>query len=64
VQSEPLIGKGGELVGVMSIHFREPHAFSERDRRLGTMVARPTADLIVNRTQQGSEVRFTLPLSR
>jgi hypothetical protein len=22
VQSEPLIGKGGELVGVLSIHFR------------------------------------------
>jgi hypothetical protein len=64
VQSEPLIGKGGELVGVMSIHFREPHAFSERDRRLGAMVTRPTADLIVNRTQQENVAQLNETLSR
>src|SRR5262249_3345620 len=57
VQSEPLIGRGGQLVGILSIHFRKPHVFSERDRRLGSLVARPAADLIVNRTQQENVAR-------
>ena len=52
MQSEPLIGKGGELFGVLSLHFRENRAFLERDRRVASLVARPAADLIVNRTQQ------------
>src|SRR5262249_31765944 len=64
VQSEPLIGRGGQLVGVLSIHFRKPHVFSERDRRLGSLVARPAADLIVNRTQQENVVRLNEALSQ
>jgi two-component system, chemotaxis family, CheB/CheR fusion protein len=64
VQSEPLIGKGGELVGVFSIHFREPRAFSERDRRVGGLVARQTADLIINRTQQKKVAELNEALTR
>jgi two-component system, chemotaxis family, CheB/CheR fusion protein len=64
VQSEPLIGSGGQLVGVLSIHFRKPHVFSERDRRLGSLVARPAADLIVNRTQQENVARLNEALKQ
>jgi two-component system CheB/CheR fusion protein len=64
VQSEPLIGRGGELVGVLSIHFRKPHEFSERDRRLGSLVARLAADLIVNRTQQENLTCLNKELNR
>ncbi|SRR5579875_721776 len=64
VQSQPLIGKGGELVGVLSIHFRNPHVFSQRDRQLGELVARQAADLIVSRTQQENITRLNEALSR
>jgi GAF domain-containing protein len=64
VQSEPLIGKGGELVGVLSIHFREPRAFSERERRLGGLVGRLAADVIINRTQRDKVAQLNEALSR
>jgi two-component system, chemotaxis family, CheB/CheR fusion protein len=64
VQSQPLIGKSGELVGVLSIHFREPRAFSERDRQMGDLVARQAADLIVSRAQQENMARLNEALGR
>jgi two-component system CheB/CheR fusion protein len=64
VQSEPLIGKGGELVGVLSIHFREPRAFSERERRLGGLVGRLAADVIINCTQRDKVAQLNEELSR
>jgi two-component system CheB/CheR fusion protein len=64
VQSEPLVGKAGELVGVLSIYFREPRAFSERDRLVGGLVARLAADLIVNRRQQENVSQLNETLSR
>jgi signal transduction histidine kinase len=64
VQSEPLIGKNGELVGVLSIHFRERRVSSERDRQLGQLVARQAADLIISRTQQENLARLNEALSR
>ena len=42
------------LVGVLSVHFREPHAFSERDRQLGDLLGRQAADLIETRAHQES----------
>jgi two-component system CheB/CheR fusion protein len=64
VQSEPLIAKGGELVGILSIHFREPRTFSERDRYLGGLIARQIADLILSRRQQEHLARLNEALRR
>jgi signal transduction histidine kinase len=52
VQAEPLITKDGEFVGVLSVHFREPRVFSDRDRQLGGLLARQAADFIIGRLQR------------
>lgn len=52
VQAEPLISKDSEFVGVLSVHFREPRVFSNRDRQLGGLLARQAADFIIGRLQR------------
>jgi len=54
VQSAPLIGANGTVVGVLSVHFRTPHSFTERDRQLGDVLGRVAADLIESRSQYES----------
>ena len=49
VQSAPLIGKDGTIVGVLSVHFRAVHAFNERDRQVSDVLGRIAADLIETR---------------
>lgn len=49
VQCIPLITPGGKIVGILSIHFREPHSFSERDRQIADLLGQQTAVLIENR---------------
>jgi signal transduction histidine kinase len=49
---------------VLSIHFRQPRAFSDRDRQLGGLVARQVADLIVNRGHLENIARLNEALSR
>ena len=44
----------GTVVGVLSVHFRTQHAFTERDRQLGDVLGRVAADLIENRAQHDS----------
>jgi signal transduction histidine kinase len=46
VQSTPLIAPSGEVVGVLSTYFREPHRLSMRERRLADLHARLAVDLI------------------
>src|SRR5262245_17824555 len=46
VQSTPLISRGGQLLGMISTHWRQPHWPSERDLRLLDVLARQAADLI------------------
>jgi GAF domain-containing protein len=46
VQSTPLISRSGQLVGVISTHWKRPHEPSERDLRLIDILARFAADLI------------------
>ena len=54
VQSAPLITRNGDLVGVLSVHFREPHPFSPRDGQLADLVARQAADLVDSLSQRES----------
>lgn len=51
VQAIPLISRSGELVGVLSVHFRMVRSFSDRDRHIGNLLARQAADLIAGRAQ-------------
>jgi PAS domain S-box-containing protein len=46
VQSTPLFGSSGDLVGMISTHFHAPHRPEERDLRLLDVLARQAADII------------------
>jgi PAS domain S-box-containing protein len=46
MQSTPLFSRGGNVVGMISTHWRQPHEPSERDLRLFDIIARQAADLI------------------
>jgi PAS domain S-box-containing protein len=46
VQSTPLISRGGQLLGILSTHFRQPHRPSERDLRMLDLYARQAIDLV------------------
>jgi PAS domain S-box-containing protein len=48
VHSTPLITRRGEIVGVLSTHFRQPHRPSERETRLIDLCARQAVDFIEN----------------
>jgi PAS domain S-box-containing protein len=46
VQSTPLISRGGEMLGMISTHFRQPHRPSVRDLRLVDLYARQATEMI------------------
>lgn len=46
VQSTPLRARDGHIVGMLSTHWAEPHAPSERELRLLGILAREAADLL------------------
>jgi signal transduction histidine kinase len=46
VQSTPLFDRGGEFLGLISTHFRQPHRPSERELRLTDLYARQAAEMI------------------
>lgn len=46
VQSTPLMSRGGQVLGMISTHWQQPHWPSARDLRLLDVLARQAADLI------------------
>ncbi|MDP8980078.1 MAG: PAS domain S-box protein [Acidobacteriota bacterium] len=48
-QSTPLFSRSGKLLGMISSHWRQPHAPTERDLRLLDILARQASDLIERR---------------
>jgi signal transduction histidine kinase len=56
VQSTPLVGRSGRLLGMISTHWRQPHEPPERDLRLLDLLARQAADLI-ERTHAEASLR-------
>ncbi len=56
MQSTPLISRAGEVVGVISTHWREPYRPTERELRLLDVLARQAADL-VERSQAAAALR-------
>lgn len=51
-QSTPLMARSGELMGMITTHWREPHEPSERELLLIDMLARQAADLIERRRRE------------
>lgn len=64
VQSTPLVSRSGELLGMISTHFRQPHRPSDPELRLTDLYARQAAELIERRQADGalrrSEEQFRL----
>ena len=56
VQSTPLFSRDGQLVGMISTHWRQPHEPSERELRMLDVLARQAADLI-ERSQADEALR-------
>jgi PAS domain S-box-containing protein len=54
VQSTPLVSRSGQLVGMISTHWREPHQPAERDLRRLDVLARQAADLIEHRKAEAA----------
>jgi two-component system CheB/CheR fusion protein len=52
LQSMPLFNRDGHFLGILSIQFREPHAFTERDAQLTTLLASQASDLLDARMRQ------------
>ncbi|MDX2171259.1 MAG: ATP-binding protein [Deltaproteobacteria bacterium] len=46
VQSTPLLSRSGELLGMLSTHFRQPHTPTEVDLRTLDLYARQAADIL------------------
>ncbi|MDB6086520.1 MAG: sensor histidine kinase, partial [Gammaproteobacteria bacterium] len=46
VQSTPLFGHSGEILGMISTHFKHPHRPSEREMRFTDLYARQAAEMI------------------
>lgn len=51
-QTTPLIARAGNVVGMISTHWRTPHQPSETDFRLFDILAKQAADLIEHRRQE------------
>jgi len=56
-QSTPLVSRTGRLLGMLSTHWKAPHAPSERELRLLDVLARQAADLI-ERDQAMKSLRY------
>lgn len=56
VQSTPLLSRSGELLGMLSTHWRQPHTPAERELRLFDVLARQAAD-IIDRRQSGEALQ-------
>lgn len=48
VHSTPLMTRNGTIIGVLSVHFRQPHRPAERETRLMDLYAQMAADAIEN----------------
>jgi PAS domain S-box-containing protein len=58
VQSTPLFTCGGELVGMISTHFRQPHRPSEHELRFTDLYAVHAAELIARKQSEAAVFRY------
>lgn len=58
LQAMPLVGADDEVIGVLSVFFRDPHVFGERDIQIGDMLAAHAASLVAARLHQDRVARL------
>lgn len=64
VQSTPLLGRAGEVLGVLSTHYQQPHRPSEFDLRLLDLYARQAADFIERQRSEAALRRLNEEFGR
>ena len=60
VQSLPLMSSGGNVLGIISTHFRRAHVPSEQELRLMDLLARQTADYLERKRVEGEREQLLL----
>ena len=63
VQSTPLVSRRGDLIGMLSTHFRQPHLPTDRELRMLDLYARQAAD-VIERLRVEDELRQSEEKSR
>lgn len=58
VQCTPLVSRNDRLLGFLSVYFKEPHSFSQRDRQLSAVIGQQAADLVESRQQHEAVARL------
>ena len=58
VQSTPLLTRTGELLGMISTHFSQPHRPSEHELRLTDLYAMHAAGLIIRKQSEAAVLRY------
>ena len=58
VHSTPLVSRTGDLLGVLSTHFREPHRPSARELRVTDVYAMHAAELLELKSNEAALVRY------
>jgi signal transduction histidine kinase len=64
VQSTPLFNRGGEIIGMISTHFKHPHRPSERELRLTDLYARQAAEMIERKRADDERAKLAAHIDR
>src|ERR1700681_3927948 len=64
VQSTPLFNRRGEILGMISTHFKHPHRPSERELRLTDLYARQAAEMIERKRTDEERAKFVAHIDR
>jgi C4-dicarboxylate-specific signal transduction histidine kinase len=64
VQSTPLFSRGGEILGMISTHFKRPHRPSERELRLTDLYARQAAEMIERKRTDDERAKLLAQIDR
>lgn len=64
VQSTPLFSRGGEILGMISTHFKLPHRPSERELRVTDLYARQAAEMIERKRTDDERAKLIAHIDR
>jgi signal transduction histidine kinase len=64
VQSTPLFSRSGEILGVLSTHFKHPHSLSESELRLTDLYARQAAEMIERKRIEEERAKLVAHIDR
>jgi C4-dicarboxylate-specific signal transduction histidine kinase len=64
MQSTPLLSREGEMLGMISTHFKHPHRPSDRELRLADLYARPAAEMIERKRTEDERAKLVARIDR